>query len=143
MKSRKIHPDGKDATRLQREIAQAINALADDVLEVYSFAKKIAFWKKETSFSTAPAVLGTAEVDFGAVPVESASFTITDSRITSAMSIAAQVAYAAPTGKDLDEVEMDALDLKAAAGSGQFTLFARGLDGFVADKFKISYAAGA
>ena len=52
------------------------------------------------------------------------------------------MAYEAPTGKDLDELDMDGLDLKFGPGTGQFTLYARGLDGYVADKFKINYLIG-
>jgi len=37
---------------------------------------------------------------------------------------------------------MDAFDLKFAPGSGQLTIFARGLDGYIADKFKINYLVG-
>ena len=82
------------------------------------------------------------EVDFGADPVAEASFTITDADVSGTSQLIASVAYEAPTGKDLDELDMDGLDLKCGPGTGQFTLYARGLDGYVADKFKINYLIG-
>lgn len=82
------------------------------------------------------------EVDFGSTPVAEAEFVVVDVDVTPASQIMGDVAYEAPTGKDLDELEMDGLDLKFAPGSGQFTLYARGLDGPVHDKFKINYLIG-
>jgi len=82
------------------------------------------------------------EIDFGAVPVSEASFLITDADVSPSSQLIGSVAYEAPTGKDLDELDMDGLDLKFAPGSGSFTLYARGLDGYVADTFKINYLIG-
>jgi hypothetical protein len=82
------------------------------------------------------------EVDFGATPVQEASFTIVDADVGPTSQLIGNVAYEAPTGKDLDEVEMDAIDLKFGPGSGQFSLYARALDGYIADKFKINYLIG-
>ena len=82
------------------------------------------------------------EIDFGALPVSEASFVITDASVTPSSHIVGEVAYQAPTGKDLDEVEMDSLDLKFGPGTGQFLLYAIGLDGYIADKFKINYIVG-
>jgi hypothetical protein len=82
------------------------------------------------------------EIDFGALPVSEASFTIADASVSPTSHIVGTVAYQAPTGKDLDELEMDGIDLKFGPGSGQFTLYARGQDGYIADKFKINYVVG-
>jgi hypothetical protein len=82
------------------------------------------------------------EIDFGSLPVAEASFTITDATVNPTSHIVGTVAYVAPTGKDLDELEMDGLDLKFGPGSGQFTLYARGRDGYIADKFKVNYVVG-
>lgn len=82
------------------------------------------------------------EIDFGATPVSEASFTIVDAGVSASSHLIGQVAYEAPTGKDLDELDMDALDLKFGPGSGQFTLYAIGMHGYVADKFKINYTIG-
>jgi len=51
-----------------------------------------------------------------------------------------QLAYVAPTGKSLDELEFDSFDFRAVAGAGSFLLHARSLEGYVADKFKIFYS---
>lgn len=92
---------------------------------------------------TAAASISQTEIDFGSTPVSEASFLITDANVSSSSKLIGLVAYVAPTGKDLDELDMDGLDLKFAPGVGQFTLYARGLDGYVADKFKINYQIGA
>jgi hypothetical protein len=84
-----------------------------------------------------------AEIDFGTTPVSEATFTITDADVAPSSQLIAQLAYVAPTGKDLDELEFDALVLRCAPGSGQFTLYATTADGgLVADKFKIHYLVG-
>jgi hypothetical protein len=92
---------------------------------------------------TAVASISQTEIDFGTTPVAEASFLITDAAVTPSSRLLGVVAYVAPTGKDLDELDMDGIDLKFAPGSGQFTLYARGLDGYVADKFIIYYQVGA
>lgn len=82
------------------------------------------------------------EIDFGATPVAEASFVVVDVDVSPSSQIVGVVAYEAPTGKDLDELDVDGLDLKFAPGVGQFMIYARGLDGYVADKFKINYLVG-
>ncbi len=82
------------------------------------------------------------EIVFGSVPISEAFFTVIDADVTPSSLITGTVAYQAPTGKDLDEMEMDRLDLKFGPGSGQFSLYARGLDGYLHDKFKINYSIG-
>lgn len=82
------------------------------------------------------------EIDFGVTPVAEKSFTITDTSVLVTSQLIGNVAYESPTDKDLDELEMDSLDLQFAPGAGQFILYARGLDGYIADKFKINYLVG-
>lgn len=82
------------------------------------------------------------EIDFGATPVSEAEFIIIDAGVTPTSVVVGSVAQIAPTGKDLDELEMDTLGLRFGAGAGQFTIFANGLEGYVADKFKINYNIG-
>jgi len=82
------------------------------------------------------------EIDFGAVPVSDASFTVVDASVTIASQIIGNIANEAPTNKDLDELEMDSIDLKFAPGAGQFTILARGMEGYLHDKFKVNYLAG-
>lgn len=91
---------------------------------------------------TASVAIQQTEIDFGMVPVAEASFIVTDAAVSPSSRIIGSIAYVAPTGKDLDEMEMDALDLKFAPGSGQLTIWARGLDGYIADKFKVNYLVG-
>lgn len=79
------------------------------------------------------------EIDFGSTPVAEKEFTITDADVTTDSKIVGCIAYVAPTGKDLDELELDAIDLKFAPGAGQFKIYAKGLEGYVADKFKVFY----
>jgi hypothetical protein len=80
------------------------------------------------------------EIDFGSTPIEEKTFTITDANITTSSIITGSIAYEAPTGKELDELEFDNFDLMFVAGTGQCTLYARSLNGYVADKFKLNYA---
>lgn len=85
-------------------------------------------------------VIEEAEIDFGTVPISEKSFVIPNAAITPSMKIITSVSYAAPTGKDQDELEMDDLQLRALAGTGNFTLYVRAADGsYLADKFLINY----
>jgi hypothetical protein len=83
------------------------------------------------------------EVDFGAVGVESAVFTVSDATVTTSSHIIASIAYDAPTGKDLDELEMDSFQLKCGnCSTGSFQILVVAREGYVADKFKINYKVG-
>lgn len=85
-------------------------------------------------------VYATTEVDFGSTPVASGTFTITNASVTTSSVIVATLQYAAPTGKDLDEIEMDNLIIKCGNGSGQFDMYIETADGsYLHDKFKINY----
>jgi len=105
------------------------------------------FLRGDGTFAVPPGGSGSftvteTEIDFGTTPVSEASFVITDALVTSsAMKILTSVSYAAPTGKDQDELEMDDLQLRAVAGTGNFTLYVKSADGsYLADKFKINYS---
>lgn len=82
------------------------------------------------------------EIDFGTVPVSEKEFTISDVDVLITSQIMGNVAYEAPTGKELDELEMDSIDLKFAPGSGSLTIYAKGLEGYLEGKFKINYLIG-
>jgi len=82
------------------------------------------------------------EVDFGDDKVTEKSFTITDADVSAGSQIIGNVAYEAPTDKDLDEVEMDQFELKFQPGSGAFTLLMKALEGSVYGKFKVNYLVG-
>lgn len=93
--------------------------------------------------SSAGAILAQTEIDFGATPLAESTFTIIDANVSPSSLITAQLAYEAPTGKDLDELEMDQLYMIAGPDSGQFSLFVRTLDGsYLAGAFKINYFVG-
>lgn len=81
----------------------------------------------------------TAEIDFGATPLRSKTFTITDAGITPSSVILVCQSGAAATGEDQDENEMDTLILRAAPASGSMTLYATAMEGTVCGKFKVNY----
>lgn len=83
-----------------------------------------------------------AQIDFGSTPVSEGAFTILDPDVTAASNITGSVAYISQGGKSLDEMTMDGLDLKFGPGDGFCTLYARGMDGFVAGTFVVSYVIG-
>lgn len=85
--------------------------------------------------------IGTTEVDFGATPVDSGTFTITDDFVSTASLITAVAAYTAPTGKDLDELEMDQLNIICGgAVDGAFSMFITAVDGsYLEGTFKVNY----
>jgi hypothetical protein len=80
------------------------------------------------------------EIDFGTTPVMEKDFTIVDAEIVATTNIMAQLAYVAPTGKSLDELEFDSFDFRCVAGVGSFTIHAMSLEGLVADKYFINYS---
>jgi len=82
------------------------------------------------------------EIDFGSTPVHEASFVVVDVDVTGGSQLLGQIAYEAPTGGELDDVEMDAFNLRFAPGSGQFTLFISSLEGMVTGKYKVNYLIG-
>lgn len=82
------------------------------------------------------------EVDFGDTPLSEQIFTITNPLVSNTSKIIGGIAYEAATGKDLDEVEMDSIDIKFKAESGQLLIFVRGLEGYLSGKFKVNYQIG-
>lgn len=104
------------------------------------------FLRGDGTYATPPGGSGTftitqIEVDFGVTPISENIFTISDGIVTSSSKIIANLAYDIPTGKDLDELEMDCLDIKCGnASTGQFQMFIKASDGsYLHDKFKINY----
>jgi hypothetical protein len=79
------------------------------------------------------------EVDFGTTPLAEQTFTITDTWSRTDSIISAQTAWEAPTGKDLDELEMDTLVITPNANAGSYDLLVKSTDGsYLADTFKIN-----
>jgi len=62
------------------------------------------------------------EVDFG-TGAHYKEFTITDANMTTIKKPIAQVAWVAPTGKDLDEIEMDDLQIRCQPLNGSFKMY--------------------
>ena len=85
---------------------------------------------------------GQTEVDFGSLPIYQKEFTITDASVLTTSNITASIAYEAPTGKDLDEIEMDSFNIICGqATNGTFKIIVKSIDGsYLADKFKINYS---
>ncbi len=96
-------------------------------------------WKSPGAGSTN---IKQTEIDFGTTPISEKEFIITDADVLITSQIIGNVAYEIPTGKELDELEMDAIDLKFAPGAGSFKIYAKGLEGYLHDKFKINYLIG-
>ena len=80
------------------------------------------------------------EVDFGATPLAEKIFTISDSLATTSY-ITASIAYDAPTGKDLDEIEMDTIIVKCGnCTNGTFDMVINTSDGsYLEGCFKVNY----
>jgi len=99
-------------------------------------------WIATLSLDTA-AIVNQTEVDFGATPVSNATFTVTDSNVSATSQLIAQVAWEAPTGKEVDEIEMDDLQIRCKPAAGSFDMYIETADGsYLADKFKINYLVG-
>ncbi len=82
------------------------------------------------------------EIDFGETPVAEAEFTVSDESVTVHSRMSGQISYEAPTGKDQDELTMDSIDLRFAPGDKSFTIYAKGREGYIADKFIVNYLIG-
>lgn len=133
--------------------ASTINAgtLDGDRLPAISATKKGAvpltgspsgkFLKDDNTWAapTASVAITEVEIDCGATPLLETIIAVTNAGITAASKIIGGLAYKAPTGKDLDELDMDALDLKFEPLSGSFNVHIKGLEGYISDKFIIWY----
>lgn len=82
------------------------------------------------------------EVDFGTVPTDTKTFTVTAGAIVGTEQINATQSGDAPTGRSADENEMDTLQVSARAASGSIVFIVRALDGPVVGKYKINYLVG-
>lgn len=85
---------------------------------------------------------GTAVIDCGPLPVYQASLSLTIPGCTAATPAVCHLCCQAPPGKDADELEMDALYIWAVTSTDAITLYIRGLEGYIHDKFVVVYAAG-
>jgi hypothetical protein len=86
--------------------------------------------------------VSTIEIDFGATPLYSKTFTVTDASCSSSSNIIAYIG-GTPTGKDSDELEMDSLEIVCYPSTGSFDMYITSTDGsYLHDKFKINYIIG-
>ena len=106
----------------------------------FSGGFKDVFVTAPASYISRPLVTQT-EIDFGSTPISSKEFTITDSNVSVNSRVTANMAYDAPTGKDLDETEMDHLQIICGQVTvGSFKMYVTSSDGsYLADKFKVNY----
>lgn len=88
------------------------------------------------------AAIKSVEIDFGSTATRSKTFTITDAEVTTASLIMIGHSAKAATGRSQDENEMDTLLLRAAPGTGEFTLYADAFPNFVSGKFRVNYLLG-
>ena len=85
-------------------------------------------------------IIQEVEIDVGSLPVLQSIIPINDSGVTTNSHIVWGVAYKKPTGKDLDELDMDSISLKFEAKAGEINIHIKGLEGTIADKFIIWYS---
>lgn len=118
--------------------AKATPVGADKILIADSAA---GFQPKQALLSsiTTSVSLSQTEVDFGSTPLSEQNFTITDAAVSGTSKIIAWMSGLTPTGKDQDELEMDSFWVEASPGTGNFNLYIRGLEGYLADKFIVLY----
>jgi hypothetical protein len=88
---------------------------------------------------TASVAITEVEIDCGVTPLLETIINVVNTGITVASKIIGGIAYKSPTGKDLDELEMDAIDLKFEPTAGSFNIYIKGLEGYISDKFIIWY----
>jgi hypothetical protein len=107
------------------------------------------FLRGDGAFAAPTAAVGISQttVDFGPSPVMEMLFTVADAAVTSTSKIRAWIASVAPTGKDLDEVQLEPLVVWAnpsTTGTGFIDFLVRTLDGStVSDQFVVQYLVGA
>jgi hypothetical protein len=84
---------------------------------------------------------GQTEIDFGAISVYEKKFTIADANVLSTSIITASIAYEAPTGKDLDEIGLEKLQIICGQSvSGSFDMLVSTINcTTVSGSFKINY----
>lgn len=88
---------------------------------------------------TASVAITETEIDLGTTPVAEAEVIVADGSILTTSKIIGGLAYKAPTGKDLDEIEMDAIEIKFEPNFEYLTVHIKGLEGYLSDKFIIWY----
>lgn len=88
---------------------------------------------------TAAVAITEVEIDVGATPVAEAIVSVINAGVSVSSKIIGGIAYKAPTGKDIDELEMDALDIKLEPLAGSLNVHVKGLEGYIAGAFTVWY----
>jgi hypothetical protein len=81
-------------------------------------------------------------IDFGATPITYGEFTFTDGRVNSNSNLMGNIAYVAPPGRDLDEVEMEPFSISFQPGGGQFIVLVQAIEGPVVGQYYLNYYVG-
>lgn len=97
---------------------------------------------EEVEVTGGSAVIKSVEIDFGAAATKRKTFTIVDVDVSPTTLILIGHSAQAATGRSQDENEMDFLFLRAAGGTGEFTLYADAFPNFVSGKFRVNYLLG-
>jgi len=140
-----INVNGLGAKAIKKNVTSALTAgdiVAGGIYELIYDGTNFQIGNSVVSTSSIASFgFAQTEVDFGATPVADATFTIADANAIVGSKIIAITAYDAPTGKDLDEIEMDKLIIVAGnATLGNFQMFIQSADGsYLEGKFKINY----
>ncbi len=79
------------------------------------------------------------EIDFGEIPMYESLFVVEDEDAQPFSMVMAQIAMEPADDKELDEITMDGIEIKAYATDGQVNLQVRGLDGYLHGKFVVNY----
>ncbi|MBA3758925.1 MAG: hypothetical protein H0X07_00160 [Gemmatimonadales bacterium] len=83
------------------------------------------------------------EVDWGEAPARCKTFTVTDATVSVSSQIIINQSGEAPTGRQADENEMEAIICRAVPGAGQFTVYADAMDRqLVRGLYKLNYLVG-
>ena len=109
-----------------RDLTSTVNALVD----------------ASGSSSSGGASWSEAEIDFGASPIYTATFTITDAAITSASKVQVLPCGKAATGRTADDWLWDGATIAANPGTGSAACYAVFVPGPIVGKRKIQYSVG-
>lgn len=118
--------------------------LASGTADATTFLRGDSTWAIPAGSGGGAANIKQIEVDFGVTPISEQTFTITDAEALISSQLMATLAYEAPTGKELDELELDdSFSIICAPAAGSFNMKIHSIDGtYLHDKFKINYLIG-
>lgn len=118
---------------LEADFEQNPQALRHAIRAIEHNFRSVAEWSRRRC------MVKSTTIDFGAAAVAGREFSITDGEVRPQSRIVCAVAYEAPFGRTLADLQANGLDLKAVGGDGRFTLYARALGAAVSGPFVIDY----